>query len=222
MHRPLFIVFEGIDGSGTTTQSRLLVNFLRSECSADVVHTREPGGTPLAERIRALVLDPNAEEMDFRTELLLYAAGRAQHVREIIIPALRKGTPIICDRFVDSTVAYQGYGRELDRAIIQQLNEIASMGCNPDATVYLDVTVDEAFRRRSGRNEAADRMENAGHQFQKRVLEGYRAQANNPKTLLIDAMKSAEEVASDIRARLFSRWPGFPYDRHEVEVRDEA
>ena len=141
-----FIVFEGIDGSGTTTQAALLAERLEAR-GVDVVRTREPGGTPLGEGLRRLLLDP-ASHMEDSTEALLYAASRAQHVAEVIRPAVHRGATVISDRFVDSTLAYQGCGRGLGVELVRSINAPAVADLLPDLTVYLDLPVAAAHRRR--------------------------------------------------------------------------
>ena len=211
--RALFIVFEGIDGSGTTTQSDLLATYIQENLGIHAVQTREPGGTPLAEKIRCLVLDPEAREMHFSTELFLYAASRAQHVEELIKPALQAGTPVICDRFTDSTLAYQGYGRGLDIGYIAQVNGMAAGGCIPDLTFYLDVPVEVARERRRQRESRLDRLEAAGDDLQKRVCRGYKKIAcQKPgESLILDATRSAGKLAAEVLDELRARWPGFPF-----------
>ena len=213
MCRALFIVFEGIDGSGTTTQSDLLARYIQKNLGVHVVQTREPGGTPLAEKIRCLVLDPNAREMHFSTELFLYAASRSQHVEELIKPALQEGKPVICDRFTDSTLAYQGYGRGLNIANITQVNSMAAGGCIPDLTFYLDVPVEVARERRRQRESRPDRLEAAGDDLQKRVCRGYKKIAcQKPgESLILDATRSAGKLAAEVLDELRARWPGFPF-----------
>lgn len=212
MARPLFIVFEGIDGSGTTTQSQMLASHV-AQLGYPVVHTREPGGTPLAERIRRLVLDRGSEDVHHLAELLLYAASRAQHVGEVIAPSLQAGTPVICDRYVASTLAYQGYGRQLDLQVVLQVNAIAAGGCLPDATVYLDLPVAAAIARRRTRGLPEDRLEAAGAAFQERVLAGYRQLvAQDPDTtVVLDGGIGRNDLAQMIRQELTQRWPRFPF-----------
>jgi dTMP kinase len=210
--RPLFIVFEGIDGSGTTTQSQMLASHV-AQLGYPVVHTREPGGTPLAERIRRLVLDRGSEGVHPLAELLLYAASRAQHVGEVIAPSLQAGTPVICDRYVASTLAYQGYGRQLDLQVVLQVNAIAARGCLPDATVYLDLPVAAAMARQRTRGLPEDRLEAAGVAFQERVLAGYRQLvAQDPDTtVVLDGGIGRNDLAQTIRQELTQRWPRFPF-----------
>lgn len=212
MAEALFIVFEGIDGAGSTTQTQLLCAYL-AEKGVDVVATREPGGTPLAERIRQLVLDPDLGEMHFSTELFLYAASRAQHVHELIRPALEAGTPVVCDRFTASTLAYQGYGRGLDGDLVEQVAALATRGIDPDISIVLDISPQEALKRRAARQQAEDRLEAAGAQLQQRVAQGYRriAAKDPQKYALLDASLSADRVAEQVRQVLLQRWPGFPY-----------
>lgn len=212
MSRPLFIVFEGIDGSGTTTQSQMLASHV-VQLGYPVVHTREPGGTPLAERIRRLVLDRGNEEIHRLAELFLYAASRAQHVGEVIAPSLQAGTPVICDRYVASTLAYQGYGRQLDLQAVLQVNAIAAGGWHPDSTVYLDLPVAAAAARRRARGLPEDRLEAAGDSFQERVLAGYRqlAAQDPDTTVVLDARVGREDLAQMVQQRLMQRWPRFPF-----------
>ncbi|MBT4503246.1 MAG: dTMP kinase [Gemmatimonadetes bacterium] len=210
MHKGLFIVFEGIDGSGTTTQCELLARSIESR-GVPVIRTREPGGTPLAEKIRHLVLDPDGEVDDI-TELLLYAASRAHHVHEVIAPALMEGTAVICDRFVASSLAYQGYGRGLGLEPVWQVNQVAVDGCLPDLTIYLDLPLGEASRRRRERGGNPDRMELAGERLQEQVARAYRELADSRKeeSLLLDGTRSQELLGGEILKKLQERWPNFP------------
>jgi len=170
-----FIVFEGIDGAGKTTQMKLLAGFLQNN-GIPVLCTREPGGTRIGGRLRELLLDPAYQDISHRTEAFLYAADRAQHVTEIIRPALSSGVTVLCDRFVYSTLAYQGWGRGMDMALLLQLNGLATGGLVPDAVVLLDITVPEGMRRVLGQR-APDRLEGEKHAFFQRVREGYLEQA---------------------------------------------
>lgn len=214
VRRPLFTVFEGIDGSGTTTQIDLLMGRLDA-LGINAVRSREPGGTPLSERIRDLVLDRSLEDVHPVTESLLCAASRSQHVRLLIAPALVAGKPVICDRYADSTAAYQGGGRGLDMELIHQLNEVAMAGCVPDVTVYIDVTVDEGERRRRLRQGAPDRFEEAGRAFQERVREAYRqiASRNTGGKVWVDGVGQPELVSETIYRELRSLWPHFPFSQ---------
>lgn len=170
-----FVTFEGGDGAGKSTQIRFLARVLR-DAGREVLCLREPGGTAVGEALRAVVLDPAHEAMSDRAELLIYEAARAQIVAEVIAPALSRGAVVLCDRFADSTVAYQGYGRGLDRSFIEAVNGFACAGVAPDATVLL-VAPAEAVRVRMGHRAEADRLERAGDEFHDRVGEGFAALA---------------------------------------------
>ena len=202
----LFLVFEGVDGSGTTTQVEHLCKFLKSR-GHEVVRTREPGGTPLSERIRQLVLDPNWKETSFLTELFLYAASRAQHVEELIAPALDRGSIVVCDRFTVSSVAYQSFGRGLNRDLVEKVNEMAIGSCIPDMTLFLRISVEEALRRRVRRAEQIDRLEEAGQFLQERVALGYEAVfKEDPNAVVVDAHQDPDDIAQDIKKALLKRW----------------
>lgn len=216
MSRGHFIVFEGIDGSGTTTQCQLLAYFLET-AGVRVTQTREPGGTPAAERMRNLVLDPRLGDISFRAELFLYAASRSQHVEELIQPALERGDVVICDRFIASSLAYQGYGRGLDLDIVNEVNRIAIAGCRPDIVLFLDVPLEVARERRGRRGESADRLEQAGDSLQQKVARGYRAIADFDDTAYVfDARLEADRLALEIRNTLRERWLWFPDEEEEA------
>ena len=210
MARPLFIVLEGIDGSGSTTQSKLLYERIGGEGRA--VLTREPGGTPIAEKIRALVLDPQHTSIHARAELFLYAACRAQHVYERIIPALEAGKAVVCDRFTASTLAYQGYGREQDLGFIGQVAALAEEGIQPDLTFVLDLPIEVAQQRRHMRAGLPDRLEAEELSFHQRVATGYReiAAQQPQKYQMLDATAPIADIAQDIERILTERWPNFP------------
>lgn len=188
-----FLVFEGLDGSGKSTLIRGLEVELRNR-GLRLRLTREPGGTPLAEDIRRLLLRTDSEVPAPATELLLYAASRAQHVANVIYPTLAQGEWVLCDRFTASTVAFQCFARGLNRADVDWLNQFATQGTRPDLTILLDLTVEESRRRQHGR--AADRMEKESHDFHEAVRNGYLAQAKeNPKEwLVLDANLSPQEL----------------------------
>lgn len=169
--RGIFITFEGGDGVGKSTQIRFLARFLE-ERGREVLRLREPGGTAVGEALRRVVLDPAHGAMSDRAELLIYEAARAQIVDEVIKPALARGAVVLCDRFYDSTVAYQGAGRGLDRAFIDGANRFACDGLVPDATLLL-MAPEEAVRSRMERRAGADRLEQAGDAFHRRVAEGF-------------------------------------------------
>lgn len=202
--RGLFITVEGIDGCGKSTQARLIAAALEA-AGRDVLRLREPGGVKISEQIRAILLDPANAEMGDVCELLLYEAARAQLVHQVIRPALAAGKTVVCDRFYDSTTAYQAFADGLDRNMVSQANELAVDGCRPDLTLVFDLPVEDALRRRSGR-EAEDRLELKGLEFQERVAAGFRAVAvDEPdRVKLIDAGESIAEVFSGVAAELRS------------------
>ena len=202
--RGLFITVEGVDGCGKSTQARLIAAALEA-AGHDVLRLREPGGVKISEQIRAILLDPANAEMGDVCELLLYEAARAQLVHQVIRPALSAGKTVICDRFYDSTTAYQAFADGLDRGMVSQANELAVDGCRPDLTLVFDLPVEDALRRRSGR-EAEDRLELKGLEFQERVAAGFRAVAvDEPdRVKLIDAGGSIAEVFSGVAAELRS------------------
>ena len=200
-----FIVIEGIDGSGKTTQINQLAKWLKGSNliteKNQLVITREPGGTKLGHSIRSLLLNTSKETAPYSiTELLLYAADRAQHVNEIIRPAITKGDWVISDRFTGSTLAYQGYGRKLDIKLIKHLETIATDGIAPDLTFLLDISVEESIQRRINRKE--DRMEEEGRDFLSNVSLGFKALCENKKWKKISAMKSEEEIISEIKLEI--------------------
>ena len=210
--RGLFITVEGIDGCGKSTQARLIAAALEA-AGHDVLRLREPGGVKISEQIRAILLDPANAEMGDVCELLLYEAARAQLVHQVIRPALAAGKTVVCDRFYDSTTAYQAFADGLDRNMVSQANELAVDGCRPDLTLVFDLPVEDALRRRSGR-EAEDRLELKGLEFQERVAAGFRAvAADEPdRVKLIDAGESIAEVFSGVAAELRSAGLSMPED----------
>lgn len=192
----MFITLEGIDRAGKTTQAKLLARDL----GGGTLLLREPGGTPAAERMRDLLKDP-AVDLDPRAELLLFCAARADLVERVIKPALAAGTEIVCDRFVDSTVAYQGVGRGLGVEFVTRLNEAAIAGCEPDLTILLRVDPGEAARRgqlrlAEGLADGSDRFEAEGPEFQRRIAEAYDliAGQNPERFAVVDARGSVDEV----------------------------
>jgi dTMP kinase len=174
--RGLFITFEGPDGSGKSTQARLLLARLR-RARVPALLTREPGGSKAADALRAVLLDPGLGRLCPETELLLFAASRAQHVKDTILPALRSGKVVLCDRFADSTVAYQAFGRGFERAWVDQLNAFAAGGLTPDLTLLFDLSEAEGLRRAAASKGGRDRMEKAGAAFHRRVRQGFLALA---------------------------------------------
>jgi dTMP kinase len=193
----MFISFEGIDGCGKSTQVRLLDERLRAEGRTTAL-IREPGNTPISEDIRAIVLNNKHAAMTSRTELLLYSAARAQVVETAIRPALEQGSVVICDRFADSTWAYQGFGRELALADIERCTAVATQGLQPNVTFFLDVSLHEAQSRCA--HKQLDRMESAGAEFFERVIAGYRfiAEREPSRFLRIDATRSVEAIHEEI------------------------
>ena len=207
-----FIAFEGVDGSGTTTQSRLLASYLR-EAGLPVTLTREPGGTPVAEKIRQLVLDPSLAGVSPTAELFLYAASRSQHVEEVIAPSLNRGDVVICDRYIASSIAYQGYGRGLDLEVIEQVNRLAVGECLPDATIYLLLPVEVAWARLR-RRDVADRLEQTGMALQEKVSRGYQQIAQkDPTALVFDAQLKIDRLAEGIQDALRRQWSWFPEEK---------
>ena len=199
--RGLFITFEGTDGAGKTRQIERLSVDLR-QAGYDICLTREPGGTPISERIRDMLLNPDYSEMAVTTELLLYAASRAQHVSEVIKPALEAGKVVISSRFADAMVVYQGYGRGLDLERIHYLNRIATDGVTPDVTFVLDLPVEIGLQRVRKSRGGLDRLEREEIEFHRRLREGYRTLAKEePQRLkVIDAEVSPERVYAEIEA----------------------
>jgi dTMP kinase len=201
-----FITFEGGDGSGKTTQLKALESHLRAR-GRSCLSTREPGGTSLGELIRQVLLEVGKQPITSPTELFLYLADRAQHIHEVIIPALEQGKIVLCDRHTDSTLAYQGYGRGIDLGLLRSLNHIASQGIKPDLTLLFDCPVEIGLSRTaqrqsqtaSGRNE--DRFEREKIEFHERVRAGFLelARAEPDRFRIIDAARSAEEVGQEIK-----------------------
>ena len=199
MAKGLFITVEGVDGCGKSTQAALIAAALEA-AGHDVLRLREPGGVKISEQIRAILLDPANGEMGDVCELLLYEAARAQLVHQVIKPALAAGKTVICDRFYDSTTAYQAFADGLDHGMVSQANELAVDGCRPDLTLVFDLPVEDAHRRRSTRTGAEDRLELKGSEFQQKVAEGFRAVAEDDpaRVKLIDASGSIDEVFSSV------------------------
>jgi len=197
----LFITFEGGDGCGKSTQSRLLYNRL-NKLAVPAVLTREPGGTALGDRVRRLLKRNWNKPVSSTVELLLFNACRAQLVDTVIRPALNDGTIVICDRFADSTVAYQGYGRGLDMTLIKDNNQLATGGLKPDLTILLDMPVEQGLSRKT--NSENDRFESETVQFHCKVREGFLRLANdNPERwLVIDARQSKEAIRETIWHRV--------------------
>jgi dTMP kinase len=200
-----FIVLDGIDGCGKSTQIRHLAQWLPSSGlmppTAQLICTREPGGTRLGHSIRELLLDTDADQVPSVTaELLLYAADRAQHVDTVIRPALLRGDWVLSDRFAGSTLAYQGYGRGLDRQLIKRLESIATTGLEPDLTAWLRVPVEVSLQRRHGEKE--DRIEAEGRAFLHRVSEGFAVLAEQRNWYQIDAQLPVSKLSQELEETL--------------------
>ena len=198
MENGKFITFEGTDGSGKTTQIKLLEEYLKNK-GYEVVLSREPGGTKVSELIRDLILDPANTEIVPLTEMILYAASRAQHVAQIIKPSIEAGKILIWDRFVDSSYAYQGCGRGLDLRSIADVNRVAIDGISPDITFFLDINPETAIKRRINAT-GADRIEQEKLDFHKRVYEGYKKMSLlfPDRIMTIDAEKPIDEISFQI------------------------
>lgn len=190
----IFITIEGGDGSGKSTQIDLLVTYF-DQNGYEVLLTREPGGTVISEKIREIVLDKDHMEMADMTEALLYAAARAQHVQEFIIPNVKKGKVVICDRYVDSSVVYQGYARGLGIDEVEQINHYATLGLTPNMTILLDLPPEIGLARKKNQ-QALDRLELASDNFHMKVSEGYRilAERHKDRILSVDATQTIEEI----------------------------
>jgi dTMP kinase len=210
MGRGLFIVLEGVEGAGKSTQAALLSQWMEEEGIRHVL-AREPGGTPVGEAIRGIVLDRGELEMPPETELFLILAARAAFVREVVRPALDRGDVVLADRFDFSTLAYQGYGRGLELAEVRRANSLATGGLRPDLILVLDLPVTVGLERKGGAA-AGDRIEREGEPFLARVREGYLALVGeSPKARLLDASVSPENLGARIRRVLGETFPGtFP------------
>jgi dTMP kinase len=196
-----FITFEGIDGCGKSTQVSCAVEYLRSQ-NWEVVATREPGGTPIGEHIRQLLLSPQNSEMVSGCEVLLYFAARSQHVREKIAPALQRGSVVLCDRFSEATFAYQGFGRGFPLTILNAINAFAADNLEPDLTFVFDISVECAHARLKKTGKEPDRLEANAVEFHQRVREGYLAlaAAHPRRIVLIPGDRSIEETGAAVRA----------------------
>lgn len=199
MKKGLFITFEGCDGCGKTTAIKKTDERLNA-LNIDHIITREPGGSRIAEDIRKIILDKRNSEEDSRTEALLYAASRRQHLVEKVIPALNEGRLVICDRYLDSSLAYQGYARGIGIDAVMSINAFAIENTMPDLTLFLDLPPEEGLRRINSRKRESDRLDQEKETFHKRVYEGYQIVNGmfKDRIVKIDASKSPDEVADDI------------------------
>ena len=205
-----FLTFEGMDGCGKTTELRMLAQYLR-ERERVVVETVEPGGTDIGRQIRRILLDPANTAIHARTELLLYFASRAQNVEEVIRPALAAGNEVLCDRFTDSTLVYQGCGRGLAASVVLTLDRIACQGLRPDTTILIDIDLETSLNRARRRNErygqAESRIDDESAAFHEDVRKGYLAlaEAEPERFIVIDGRAPIGDVARNIREALRSR-----------------
>ena len=196
MEKGLFITFEGPDGSGKTTVSSAVTRRLQNE-GYRVRYTREPGGSEIAEKIRNIILDPKNTDMDARTEALLYAASRRQHLVDRVLPALAEGITVISDRFIDSSLAYQGCGRQIGIQEVYDLNCFAVEGHMPDRTIFLNVDAATGLERIAKGRAVLDRLDQESIDFHQRVFDGYQKviEMYRDRMIVIDASKPVEEVA---------------------------
>jgi len=201
-----FITLEGPDGSGKTTQAHLLVEWLRGQ-GHDVLSTREPGGTRIGDQIRGVLHDTGNAAMDPRTEFLLYSASRAQHVSQVILPALAAGKLVVSDRFADSSLAYQGYGRGLDRETLHAITVLATRGLKPDLTLYFDISPREGLKRRLLSGEEWNRLDAEEIAFHQRVRAGYweLIEADPERWCVIAADRPVKVVQADVVAAVSAR-----------------
>jgi len=207
-----FITFEGPEGSGKSTHVKRLTQFLEDQ-GIDVVATREPGGTALGERIRNMIQHSADEEIPvYRTELLLFLASRAQHVEQLIIPKIKAGSWVLCDRFYDSTMAYQGYGRGLDLQELKRLNSFAVNGLNPDLTILIDVSPETSRKRLAHRHSSGeikpDRIEKEEAEFHERLRSGFleMAEQEQDRFYVVNAERDRHVVMEDIRSFITNRF----------------
>lgn len=218
------IVFEGVEGSGKTTQIQRISRWLQDEIgssSVPILVTKEPGGTPLGRSLRKLLLEDREDEpIVDRAELLLFAADRAQHVEGFLKPHLDAGAIILCDRFTDSTIAYQGYGRGLDLSLTRQLNQIATGGLQSDLTLWLDIDVERGLARTQTRG-AMDRMEQSDLRFHQRVQQGFQelAQTHRDRIIHINASLSPDEVTQQIQQVLSQRLVEWGFYLRDIALR---
>ena len=199
MKKGLFITFEGPDGSGKTTVSKAVADKLLAE-GYQVRYTREPGGSAISEKIRDIILDPANTEMDPRTEALLYAASRRQHLVDIVLPLIEQGVTVISDRFVDSSIAYQGYGRQIGADEVYAINAFAIENYMPVKTIFLNVSAETGLARIQANRAVLDRLDAESTDFHKRVFDGYQkviAQYAD-RMIVVDASRDVDEVIAEV------------------------
>lgn len=202
----MFITLEGSEGSGKTSQLQPLVDFLR-QLGYDVLSTREPGGTVIGEQIRAVLLNPANTAMQAHTEILLFQAARAQLVREVILPYLEKGGVVVSDRYADSTLAYQGYGYQLDLEKIKAIVDFATGGLKPDLTFFFDVDIEVGLRRKAKGSDEWNRLDDMTLDFYRRVRQGYLKliEEEPQRWVLIDAQQSPDQVQMAVQKAVLAR-----------------
>lgn len=206
----MFITFEGPEGAGKTTLISQLKPVLETLVNKQVIVTREPGGNAIAERIREVILDTNNSHMDSRTEALLYAASRRQHLVEKVLPAIDNGDIVLCDRFVDSSIAYQGYARQIGVQGVEDINFFATDGMQPDITFYLDIDVEVGLQRiQSNRQDEINRLDLESLAFHQAVRQGYLeiAHNNQDRVVVLDATKTTQALVYDCLTILQERFP---------------
>ncbi len=198
MKKALFITFEGPDGSGKTTVSKKVIERLLAD-GYKVTYSREPGGSDIAEQIRKVILDPENTAMDARTEALLYAASRRQHLVEKVLPVLAEGTTVICDRFIDSSLAYQGCGREIGIEEVYSINQFAIEGHMPDRTIFLNIDAETGLARIQRGRDYLDRLDQESVAFHERVHAGYQEVIRRyaDRMTVIDASRDVDAVTED-------------------------
>jgi dTMP kinase len=195
----MFITFEGIDLSGKSTQIKLLKQYFENK-KKKVISVREPGGTEISEKIRDILLDKNNHKMEDLTEFLLFSASRQQLTNEIIIPHLKKNFIVLCDRYYDSSAAYQGYGGKIDLKIINSINKIASSGLIPHKTFLINISIEESLKRKKLMNKSSDRIEQKKISYYKKVINGYLEISKNDKRrfIVINGSGSVQEIHDEI------------------------
>lgn len=201
----MFITFEGIDLSGKSTQIKLLENYFRKK-KKKVITVREPGGTEISEKIRDILLDKEHFKMEFLTEFLLFSASRCQLVNEVIRPHIKKKYIVLCDRFYDSSTAYQGFGGKIDPKIIKRINNIATGGLVPDITFLINISISESIRRRKLMGKSHDRIEQKKISYYRKVTDGYLriSKTDKRRFIVIDGKKNQEEIHAEILDKLLN------------------